>query len=312
MSGIFHYTSNIGAFGIIESKSIFATDYRYLNDVKELSIARDLLTPIFEDELRNEYRDLVASRAMKAGLERDYGPKIYREEGERLFDIAMRTTDRLTPIFITSFCRHEAGTPIAEHGLLSQWRGYGTDGGCALEFEEEGLKRIIDYERTTYAYVNLSFADVVYRNHVEAFDRLDLEGLAAAVLRHVANRTAESEAIYDDRLHALHGALAIIAPTLKTEAFHEEQEVRIIAPCMRKAAAEEFPERKVRKIWTRFKGGAPIPYLKLFDETQPLPIKRIIVGPQRDQRKVKYALEMALETADTDAEVVMSEISYLP
>ncbi len=38
MSSVFHYTDSAGLLGILSSKSLFATDYRYLNDVSEGSM----------------------------------------------------------------------------------------------------------------------------------------------------------------------------------------------------------------------------------------------------------------------------------
>jgi hypothetical protein len=45
MASVFHYTDGAGLLGILSSKSLFATDYRYLNDVSEGSMIRQLLLP---------------------------------------------------------------------------------------------------------------------------------------------------------------------------------------------------------------------------------------------------------------------------
>jgi len=46
MPSVFHYTDSAGLIGILTSKSLFATDYRYLNDVTEGSMIRQLILPI--------------------------------------------------------------------------------------------------------------------------------------------------------------------------------------------------------------------------------------------------------------------------
>ena len=51
MGHLFHYTTNEGALGIISSACLFATNYKYLNDQHELTVARNILIPLFEREL---------------------------------------------------------------------------------------------------------------------------------------------------------------------------------------------------------------------------------------------------------------------
>ena len=51
MSAIFHYTDSNGLLGILSSNSLFATHYKYLNDLTEGAAIRDLILPIIEDEI---------------------------------------------------------------------------------------------------------------------------------------------------------------------------------------------------------------------------------------------------------------------
>jgi hypothetical protein len=51
MPSVFHYTDSAGLLGILSSDSLFATDYRYLNDVTEAGVIRDLIMPVFEVEI---------------------------------------------------------------------------------------------------------------------------------------------------------------------------------------------------------------------------------------------------------------------
>jgi hypothetical protein len=51
MCSIFHYTDTAGLLGILSSETLFATDYRYLNDVAEAGVIRDLIMPILESEI---------------------------------------------------------------------------------------------------------------------------------------------------------------------------------------------------------------------------------------------------------------------
>jgi hypothetical protein len=51
MPSVFYYTDSAGLLGILSSDSLFATDYRYLNDVTEAGVIRDLIMPVFEVEI---------------------------------------------------------------------------------------------------------------------------------------------------------------------------------------------------------------------------------------------------------------------
>jgi hypothetical protein len=314
VSSIFHYTSNEGAFGIIKSNRIFATNYRYLNDSKELELVRELFVPVFEKEFREEADKLIAEGKMKSGFITQYGDRVFADEANRLLDVAIEVTNRTSPVFITSFCRHEIGSEQWEQGLLSQWRGYGTYGGCAIEFDEAGIEGLIAIEKDNYAFSHVSLIDVRYDNYAEVLTDhgVNVEGLARATLRQLLSGSDEEHQDLKTGMRHLYGAISLAAPRLKSAAFREEHEVRIVAPCMRPAAAAEFPDRKRRPILIRFRNGAPIPYIELLVDAPKLPIKRILVGPQRDQDKVAYALEIALEAVEVNAEVVLSDISYLP
>jgi hypothetical protein len=312
MSSIFHYTSNEGAIGIINSGCLFATHYKYLNDARELQLARDIIIPIFEAEFREEAYKLIREGKLQQDFILEYGNQVFRAEATKLFDIALRTTDNHTPVFIASFCRHDLHSGEYQNGLLSQWRGYGSSGGCAIEFDEHQLLDLVEAERQKYAYTHVALADVRYDTYDDAVNKQAIEGVAAAVLRHLVDRSEETEAAYKERIHKVYDAIAVVSPTLKTPGFREECEVRIVAPCMRPSAAEEYPDRERRPILLRFRNGAPVPYIRLFDGVGQLPIRRLVVGPQRDQEQTAYALALALEARGMIAKVTTSKISYLP
>lgn len=312
MGQLFHYTTNEGAIGLINSACLFATNYKYLNDQHELAIARNILIPLFERELEVEARRLVTQQQLHESYLTDFGQNIFRMEATRIFDVILRVTDSNTPIFIASFCRHKENSEEWEHGLLSQWRGYASTGGCAIELEEQTIQDLIEPEARRYAHTHVSLKNVVYEDHEKAIDIKQIDGLAAAMLRMIAQKSGANEAEYKRRIDAMYDTIALVAPTLKTKGFIEEQEARIIAPHMRPEAAKQFPTRIQRPINFRFKNGIPIPYIKLFDGIARLPIKRIIVGPQRNQEKISYVIELALEAKGINAKVTKSNIGYMP
>jgi len=125
-------------------------------------------------------------------------------------------------------------------------------------------------------------------------------------------QSSESKSLHEQRSNRSYKVFASTAATLKYSSFREEQEVRIIAPVMRGEAAREFPSRIPKCIFYRSRNGLPIPYVKLFDIFGNLPITRIIVGPQRYQDKVVYALQLALEGKGLRVEVTKPSIGFLP
>jgi hypothetical protein len=110
---IFHYTNLEGFRGIVESKKLWCSDARYLNDYMEVESGKQWirqLVEIFNDEFPS-FR---------------YSQKV--EDALNAF------VDEETTAFITSFCLNP--------DLLSQWRGYGAaSGGLAIGFDAELLQK---------------------------------------------------------------------------------------------------------------------------------------------------------------------------
>ncbi|MBL2770699.1 hypothetical protein ELK74_29005, partial [Klebsiella pneumoniae] len=74
-----------------------------------------------------------------------------------------------------------------------------------MEFDERELGELIENERREYAFTHVSMSNVRYEKHEEAFDLRAIEGMAAAVLNHLVERTKDSEAAFAERVNALYG-----------------------------------------------------------------------------------------------------------
>ena len=125
---IAHYTRFETALKILKSKELWATNFQFLNDRSEIHYAKKILFLAF----------------LKASNIKEFTPA---------FDSAKKKINTLykalgKEIYIVSFCEYEAyenhkvtgtlSTPEDE-GLLSMWRGYGADGGCAIIFDHNEL-----------------------------------------------------------------------------------------------------------------------------------------------------------------------------
>jgi hypothetical protein len=98
---------------------------------------------------------------------------------------------------------------------------------------------------------------------------------------------------------------------LKSAGFKEENEYRIVAmPTRSKKIVEEVGDNRPWKE-TNFREGmtsSVVPFIKLFSSLgRPLPIKRIIVGPHRDQENQALAAKLLLEKYAVDVPVVSSD-----
>ncbi len=110
---LYHYTSLTGLMGIVESKSLYATDIRFFNDAAEIQHTANLL------------RYEIARRLDQ-----------YGSNTKLLNQLQQWVSDRLTNghmLFVVSF--------TASGNLLSQWRGYCQKGkGVSIGFRPEDVK----------------------------------------------------------------------------------------------------------------------------------------------------------------------------
>jgi hypothetical protein len=116
---IYHYTDLNGLKGIIESGSLWATHFSFLNDSNELTHGMNCL----ENALQY--------------LRDDFNPKTLKFIEQALTHFRMH---RAAHVYNLSFC--------LEPDLLSQWRGYGSSQGVCLEFDDEEL--LASLELTQY------------------------------------------------------------------------------------------------------------------------------------------------------------------
>lgn len=112
---IYHYTTQKGILGIIQTKEMWATQVHFLNDKNEIYLTFSLL----KQELQHQFNKAQCP---------DY---------KAMMHSILTFLDEMDQghICISSFC--ERGD------LLSQWRGYGNQGkGYAIGFDREKLTKI--------------------------------------------------------------------------------------------------------------------------------------------------------------------------
>jgi hypothetical protein len=297
MPSIFHYTDARGLIGIIKSAALYATDYRYLNDSTEGGEIRKLLLPILEAETAKITARLVDEKLLSAGFYKEHGEQGHRLQAEGLYRAIVRAANNVSPVFVSSFCRHDEGTEVFEDGLLSQWRGYASGGGFAIEFDEDGIDNLAKQEAEKYAVVGFRTEDVLYDRFERAFDTKDYEGLAGSMIAEIFDGRDISHITGKKDVDRAMTKFLTVAPFLKNVGFREEREYRLMTSGIRSAHIPDGEKREQKEIKYRDRDGLVVPYIELFSTLDDqLPIKSIIVGPHAHQELQEEAVKMLVES----------------
>jgi len=220
MPSIFHYTDAVGLSGILSSGMLFATHYRFLNDTSEAGIIQELVVPIFEAEIR-EIAPKLRDKGLLKELEETHGTRIHRLLAEKFFSTLLRLVDNVSPFFVLSFCRHDEGSKEFAHGLLSQWRAYGEAGGFAIEFDEEGIDKLLETEMKTHVYAGWRSNDVRYENYDSLVSSEVFKGIAGELIRQLYKRDVSKITGRAD-IDTFMLKFMEVAPFMKHTGFREE------------------------------------------------------------------------------------------
>lgn len=322
---VYHYTTEAGLKGILESQTLWATHYKYLNDATEIEHMRssliDRLTPVAKSVVLEHFRG--SFKAKKKIRELGGVNALAKHEAESVVDAYYRITFEggksdaaFAEPFITSFCSHgDDKKYIQENGLLSQWRSYGDEVGYAIVFDTKELKDLIEKEAAEYQYSAGSFGDVVYDGNDDVFQEEFGEFI---------------DAFKEMFLQFLQGGkpnmgkevvpFVTSVSRFKHQGFEEEREVRIIASPVTetlrrlfRSTEPSYPsgQRKPKEIKLRKTGAVNVPYIELFDfpKSPPLPIRKIIIGPHENQHNLEKEVKRMIE--GLDIEVHCSETPYI-
>lgn len=317
---LLHYTSVVGLLGILESQSLRATHSGFLNDSTEISVFFEKrLAQVFELGIRAE---LAVNPELKVlpqfASTPDEADAVVTRYAVEMAEAVRTTTRRFNEPYLTCFSA-PASERVRRDGLLSQWRGYGKDGGYALVFDSKRLEELLFLEAKAFWFQHAQWGDVHYHQDDDDLARAEPEiheaedMLRRAIAGFIRNPdSSELEAMFEP--------VASLSCLYKHWGFHEEREVRIVAippneELVRegRASGETRPVRE-RKVFIR--AGTPVPYLELFapntvSDGLTLPILRVIVGPHPQSQLRRQAVEEVLRTRGIKAQVVVSQIPYI-
>ncbi|MFZ2727608.1 MAG: DUF2971 domain-containing protein [Methylococcaceae bacterium] len=286
---LYHYTTQEGLIGILESNCLWATHYKFLNDYSEMVSVKEKIFEFYKNmlshnqKINNDETILHINSIINKNTANEITHNFVKfVEGQEFY--------------IASFCEQHSKNDsyINENGLLSQWRAYGGNGGYALIFNKDKLEELINNTKI----IPIKLKEVIYSDDFE--------------LDSYHNSLSKTELDNTDYFVDL-------ATKYKNCGFKEEREFRIVA---RLCPPITILERKVNILKRKFRcnNGEQIPYIELFNPSNPtifptastLPIEKIIVGPHKDKEARATWLKVKLASIDrSDIEVTVSKIPFV-
>lgn len=255
---LFHYTTANGLIGLLTKNEIWSTAYWCANDESELVTGKGVLTPMFKRVTHAlvQKNDALVQTFASRGVDIETHAESFEHQ-------VLAMTFNVLSAYITCFCK-----PLGEedflHGLLSQWRGYGTDGGYALQFSRKKLEAAVakGYDPAGFNY---ELQDVYYSpenplkeqllNHREKYEQVFLNHLEERAKPLDFNRKTRRSPVPDLLNGPLEALLDYMIQT-KNKHFSEERECRL---SILQSTSEE-PGLRPLNYFNR--AGMIVPYVK--------------------------------------------------
>ena len=217
--------------------------------------------------------------------------------------------------YITCFCK-PTGEEDFKHGLLSQWRAYGEDGGYALQFSRKKLLAAVENAYTSHG-LNYDLQDVYYTvdnplksevlNHIDSFHQAYQDFLEelGRPLDELFNRKSMPSPLAGLTGGPLESLITYLTQT-KNQHFSEERECRL--------SLTEAVSSKVESLSTHYfnLGSLIVPYKKTTPETFPIIdcIEWIVIGPSSRMDTRFKSITQMVRTADFAINVRPSHIPF--
>ena len=294
---LYHYTSQEGLLGILQTNKLWMTNILYLNDSSEFTHTLDLV----KSELGNRMNHLGKLPADFKSFEwEDMGinTKRYTVYNDMKSDFDFTHSDMRPNIYVFSLSK--------EKNDLSQWRGYCPNGiGFCIEFNTEKLLNTI--KETKYDLIKCIYD----KEEKETIVKLLFDSLESLFESGSKNKQDLSylepgfktiKISYKGKIEIIHYLQIMdVSPRMKDESFKNENEYRIV--------------QKVKSNEKKYRQGNSmiIPYIEgvLVDDDNKLPISKIIVGPTPHPELSKLSVESLLKSEKyKGVEVEISKIPY--
>lgn len=298
---IYHYTNLEGLKGILTTQSLWATNYSSLNDSTELMHSKKYIYKIIEPIICNKYLNIAKNPFNKQEIKNLGDMNNCIDHDINVFvDSVYRNLN--THIFILSFCGMSEVATINKNGLLSQWRGYGRDGGFMLVFDTLAIEELLIKEANFYAYDSRLFAKVIYDNGEKFKDEFveSITNIKNAYNAFLKKQKFNSFPIYQDVIN--------IITRNKHFGFHEENEIRAICIPSEKSSGT----KKIKFIkWLGNNSSTPYICINDYVNSPQLPIKKIVIGPSKNNKQHNEQVQMLIKNNGLAIPIESSDIPYI-
>jgi hypothetical protein len=275
-NSLFHYTNAKGLLGIFDSNKLWATAIHCVNDQSELQY----FSHILQKKINLRFSEDIYKDMYYALNKQNISINFIQEIADKFFLDFKH--------FVTCFTLISSDDEY-DDGLLSQWRGYGDDGGYAIEFDKSNLEKLskaLNDKKQKIISKKVTYSEQTNGWEWENFFETHIEQKINQKQNELSARTFNDS----DKLIAGDEILEYVslnAPFCKNPHFSEEKEFRISYGI----------DENIDCNFTN-RNGLIIPYIELdFDIISC--INRIIIGPSPRSddrvRSVKALLKSCIE-----------------
>lgn len=297
---LYHYTNEKGLYGILESDTIWATHYRFLNDTAERILGIDFLQSVIEN------------------VDRDFNmvPTDHTQAEKKTLNNFFEVVD----VYVVSFSQDSSKSKSYNAGnagdRLSQWRGYAAQGYC-LAFQLNSIREIANSLSTTLSLAGFFERCIYSKNEfIEAARECRRRYMQKVIALKeeffktnpcAADYKPSSDAKYMKEFRQYCTEMIRLCSMYKHQAFCEEDEVRVIVAFVRNLSdGTQIKFRESQQF-----GRTPYIEIPLGLKRKNSPLKRIVVGPAPDKEQSVARLKIDLEKLGIHGvEVVPSQIPY--
>jgi hypothetical protein len=310
---LMHYTSASGLQGIVTSKKLWASHTSFLNDTEEVEGFFTRVLPVFIKPELERYIRARPSFADDIQVAKDLGIDLFDHWHQKIVTGLREAERRAQDHYVVSFCTTEDEW-ISRNGLLSQWRGYESDGGYAIVLDAKKLHSMLLVESENYYEERLLLTEIQY-------DMAELSKVTDEQVLEYVQRVKEGAYTYlitgklDRRVYEALESSGVLSVLCKHRGFEEEKEVRIVVsePSFEVGPdSSKMSDKPYRKMHNYLRDGVSVPSIHLFEDQKlsALPIRRIIVGPHPEKKQREKAVEILLRSHNIEAEVLISDTPF--
>jgi len=259
---LFHYTNAHGFHGIMDSGEIFATHISYLNDSSEYVHLIDIMRRAI-DLLKTDTPDIHQTEPIRTVV--NY--------------LDSFSSEHIPQVYVTCFS--------SEENDLGQWRAYsGGEGGVALGFRPENLI-------VAAGIKGANLYQVVYDDNLKIQLVMSILRFGMQEYKRVAEdvESARKTEYLDQWLIEFVYWVAMLAPTLKHQAFQQEKEWRLITRADYKTKIELVPTSAGFKLRIRL----PLRAAMEHPIDTRMPVSEVWIGPSPNTQLINQALDLYLK-----------------